>query len=101
MAESGIDTFFCQYCGTKILLQNETNLKTRFGMKKLEHAEKMADKVFGYFDRRRKQKAIEEEKKRKEVPAATLSAGTSLRSTCLRSCFIRFWNWLIRLFKTL
>lgn len=66
MAESGIDTFFCQYCGTKILLQNETNLKTRFGMKKLEHAEKMADKVFGYFDRRRKQKAIEEEKKRKE-----------------------------------
>ena len=66
MAESGIDTFYCQYCGTKILLQNETNLKTRFGMKKLEHAEKMVDKVVGYFDRRREQKAIEEEKKRKE-----------------------------------
>ena len=66
IVESGIDTFFCQYCGSKILLQNETNLKTRLGMKKIEHAEKMVDKVVGYFDRRREQKAIEEEKKRKE-----------------------------------
>ena len=64
--ESGIDTFFCQYCGAKILLQNDKNLKARIRVKKLEHAEKMADKVVGYFDRRREQKAIEEEKKRIE-----------------------------------
>ena len=51
--EDGIDMFYCQYCGAKIMLQNETNLKTRFGLKKLEHTEKMADKVVGFFEKRR------------------------------------------------
>jgi len=61
--DDGIESFYCQYCGTKIILdgQSDTAIKAKV-------ASKAIDKVEAMHKARLKQKAIEEEKQRKQFP---------------------------------
>lgn len=44
--EDGLDTFFCKYCGHKILLdgQSEAAYKAKVNVKRMEHEERLQDK---------------------------------------------------------
>lgn len=48
--DDGLDTFFCKYCGSKIVLNGQSsaayNAKTR--IKEMEHEERMADKRYSF-----------------------------------------------------
>lgn len=45
--ENGIDTFYCKYCGTKVILENQSDatVKAKETIKKLEHKEAMTGKI--------------------------------------------------------
>ena len=64
--DDGIDTFFCKYCGTKVILQNQSKatIKAKETVKKLEHKEVMTDKVMEHLNTRAERKA--EEKRRQK-----------------------------------
>ncbi len=72
--EDGIDTFFCKYCGEKVVLTNQDakTLKAKTAVKKFEHREKMTDKLIGHLNERATRKAEEKEKQRKDVNKAML-----------------------------
>lgn len=44
--ENGLDTFYCKYCGYKILLngQSKAAYRAKTRIKEMEHDERMADK---------------------------------------------------------
>ena len=65
--ENGIDSFYCKYCGNKIVLTSQSDevIKAKAAKQKNEHREKMADKVIGHLNQRAEQKAIEKERQRK------------------------------------
>ena len=67
--EDGIDSFFCKFCGGKVVLtnQNAETLKAKTAIKKFEHREKMTDKVIGHLNERAVRKADEKEKQRKDA----------------------------------
>lgn len=46
--EDGIDTFFCKYCGHKIILEklSEASINAKIQIKKMEHQELMRDKQY-------------------------------------------------------
>ena len=46
--EDGIDTFFCKYCGYKIILEeiSEASINAKVQVKKMEHQERMRDKQY-------------------------------------------------------
>lgn len=46
--EDGIDTFFCKYCGYKIILaeMSDASINAKVKMKAMEHQEKMKDKQY-------------------------------------------------------
>ncbi|WP_147536206.1 hypothetical protein [Bacillus marasmi] len=46
--EDGIDTFFCQYCGYKMILSeiSEASINAKVQLKKMEHQERMRDKQY-------------------------------------------------------
>ena len=59
--EDGIDTFYCKYCGYKIILdgQSDQAYKSKTRIKGMEHSERMLDKRLEY-------KKSKDEKKAKE-----------------------------------
>ncbi|MBR4578795.1 MAG: hypothetical protein IKO22_04175 [Oscillospiraceae bacterium] len=65
---NGIDTLCCQYCGTKVIINNQSDatIKAKESIKRIEHKEVMADKILNHLKARSEQKAIEREKQRKE-----------------------------------
>lgn len=46
--EDGIDTFFCKYCGHKMILEEltEASINAKVQIKKMEHQERMRDKQY-------------------------------------------------------
>jgi len=48
--EDGIDTFFCKYCGEKIMMEDmsASAYKAKTKLKKMEHDERMADKKYAH-----------------------------------------------------
>lgn len=46
--EDGIDTFFCKYCGYKIIIEElgEASINAKVQLKKMEHQERMRDKQY-------------------------------------------------------
>lgn len=48
--EDGIDTFFCKYCGYKLILaeMSESSIHAKVQLKKIEHQERMKDKYYGH-----------------------------------------------------
>lgn len=46
--EDGLDTFFCKYCGSQLMLEGQSAsiVNAKVKIKKLEHEERMADKQF-------------------------------------------------------
>ncbi|MGN0994076.1 MAG: hypothetical protein ACI4PD_03060 [Butyricicoccus sp.] len=46
--ENGLDTFFCKYCGSKIILEKQSNatIKAKVKMKRMEHEENLKDKEY-------------------------------------------------------
>lgn len=45
--DDGFDTFFCKYCGRKIILadMSAANINAKVKLKQMEHQEKIKDKV--------------------------------------------------------
>lgn len=70
----GIDTMYCQFCGTKVIINNQdaATLKAKENIKKLEHQEVMADKVMTHLNARSEKKAAEREKQRKSSNVAMI-----------------------------
>ena len=48
--EDGLDTFYCKYCGTKLLVDgmNSDSLNARLRLKELEHEEKIREADYGH-----------------------------------------------------
>ena len=48
--EDGLDTFFCKYCGNKILLEGQTKAayKAKAHIKYMEHEERLQDKRYSH-----------------------------------------------------
>ena len=48
--EDGLDTFFCQYCGTKVVLEGQSDAayEARTRVKQMAHEERMMDKQIEY-----------------------------------------------------
>lgn len=46
--ENGIDTFYCKYCGYKIMLENQNDalINAKVKMKNMEHKERIKDKQY-------------------------------------------------------
>ncbi len=67
--ENGIDSFYCQYCGAKVVLSNQSDevVKAKAAKQKLEHRERMADKVSSHLNERAARRAAEKEKQRKNT----------------------------------
>lgn len=65
--EDGLDTFFCMYCGYKIMLEGQSDAayraKTR--IKGMEHDERMADKKYAHERYKIEQSAKQEHSKTK------------------------------------
>ena len=63
--ENGLDTFYCKYCGYKILLngQSKAAYRAKTRIKELEHDERMADKQYKHerykSEQEQKQKRID------------------------------------------
>lgn len=65
--EDGIDTFFCKYCGYKIILegQSDTAYRAKTRVKGMEHDERMVDKKYAQERYKIEHKAKEEHTKDK------------------------------------
>lgn len=61
--ENGLDTFYCKYCGYKILLngQSKAAYRAKTRIKELEHDERMADKQYKH----ERYKAEQEQKQKR------------------------------------
>ena len=72
--ENGIDSFFCQYCGTRLILANQSAeaIKAKAAKQKLEHRENMADKVINHFNEIAARRAAEKERQRKYSKRAAI-----------------------------
>lgn len=48
--EDGLDTFFCKYCGSKIMLEGQSDAayRAKTKVKGMEHDERMADKKYAH-----------------------------------------------------
>lgn len=48
--EDGLDTFFCQYCGTKVMFEGQSDAayEARTRVKQMAHEERMMDKQIEY-----------------------------------------------------
>jgi DNA-directed RNA polymerase subunit RPC12/RpoP len=77
--EDGIDTFFCKYCGYKIILEDisEASINAKVQLKKMEHQERMRDKQYEQerykFDKKEKHKKNETNRKLKTGVIAILA----------------------------
>lgn len=65
--EDGLDTFFCKYCGYKIMLegQSEAAYRAKTRIKGMEHDERMADKKYAHERYKIEQNAKQEHSKTK------------------------------------
>ena len=61
-AEDGIESFFCKYCGTKILLQGQSDAAI-----KAKANVQIADKVIELREKRYQNQRYREEKRKKEL----------------------------------
>lgn len=48
--ENGLDLFYCQYCGAKLLLRDQSDAayNARIRAKQMEHEERMQDKKYSF-----------------------------------------------------
>ena len=72
--ENGIDSFFCQYCGTRLILANQSAeaIKAKAAKQKQEHRENMTDKVINHFNEIAARRAAEKERQRKYSKRAAI-----------------------------
>ena len=56
--QNGIDTFFCTYCGTPLMLdgQSKTAIKARVRLKEMEHEERVQDRRYEHEERTQRNK---------------------------------------------
>ena len=66
---SDIDTFFCQYCGSKIIISNQSRevLNAKLQEKRLAQKSEMADKVLDSLNKRSMRKEEERRKRQKSA----------------------------------
>ncbi len=64
--ENGIDTFYCQYCGGKILLtgQSKNIIDAKVKLKEFEHRERLQNNQYAFQERTQKSNQDYEIKKR-------------------------------------
>lgn len=90
--EDGIDTFFCKYCGYKIILEDlsEASINAKVQVKKMEHQERMRDKQYEQerykYDKQYEQERYKfdkkEQRKRNEARKKTLG-GVAIAVACV------------------
>ncbi len=88
-AEDGIESFFCKYCGTKILLQGQSNeaIKAKANVQIADKVVELREKRYEYQRQKEAQrrKDLEEARKRTKIPNLIL-----LVISVLLICFIYF-----------
>lgn len=82
--EDGLDTFFCKYCGYKILLhgQSDAAYRAKTRVKGMEHDERMADKKYAH----EKYKIEQENKKEK----SKTKMGILIAAACIIGYLVLF-----------
>ena len=60
--ENGIDSFYCTYCGGKILLQGQDKnaIEAKVKLKEFEHKERLQHNQYDYQERLQKSKQAQE-----------------------------------------
>lgn len=73
--EDGIDTFFCKYCGYKIILEGQSDAayRAKIRVKGMEHDERMVDKKYAQERYKIEHKAKEEHAKVKRTVLIVLA----------------------------
>ena len=66
--ENGLDSFYCQYCGGKILLtgQDESTINAKVQLKKFEHQERLQQNQYAFQERVQKSNQAYKLKKRED-----------------------------------
>ena len=92
--EDGIDTFFCKYCGNKIVLtdMSDASYNAKVQMKAMEHQERMQDKK--YEQQRYKLDKKEQSKNKEAKRKIIIGVGIAL-------AFVLFYVWFFGSFDAM
>lgn len=91
--EDGLDTFFCKYCGSKIILdgQSDAAYRAKTIIKKMEHSERMADKKYQHdehmTDKKHQHEKYKIEQKKKQERSKIIT-GILIALACVIGYFV-------------